>query len=121
MVAGFLVDALGFALITLLGSGSAYAWVLPAFILMPAGMGTGIPAMIGAMLGSVDRSVSGIAAAVTNAARQAGGAIGVAVFGALVGEDIVGGMHLAALVSATLLVAVATCAAFWVPGRIARQ
>ncbi len=110
MVAGFLVDALGFALITLLGSGSAYAWVLPAFILMPAGMGTGIPAMIGAMLGSVDRSVSGIAAAVTNAARQAGGAIGVAVFGALVGEDIVGGMHLAALLSTVLLIAVAVMA-----------
>ncbi len=82
MVAGFLVDALGFALLLLLGPASAYWLALPAFILMPAGMGTGFPAMIGAMLGSVDRSVSGIAAAVTNAARQAGGAIGVAVFGA---------------------------------------
>ena len=91
MVAGFLVDALGFSLLLLLGPASAYWLALPAFVLMPAGMGTGIPAMIGAMLGSVDRSVSGVAAAVTNAARQAGGAIGVAVFGALVGDDVVGG------------------------------
>ena len=120
MVAGFLVDALGFSLLLLLGPASAYWLALPAFILMPAGMGTGIPAMIGAMLGSVDRSISGVAAAVTNAARQAGGAIGVAVFGALVGDDLVGGMHAAAILSAILLVAVAAAAAIWIPGRVAR-
>ena len=120
MVAGFLVDALGFSLLLLLGPTSSYWLALPAFILMPAGMGTGIPAMIGAMLGSVDRSVSGVAAAVTNAARQAGGAIGVAVFGALVGDDLVGGMHAAAILSAALLVATAAAAAIWIPGRAAR-
>ena len=121
MVAGFLVDALGFSLLLLLGPETAYVWALPAFVLMPAGMGTGIPAMIGAMLGSVDRSVSGVAAAVTNAARQAGGAIGVAVFGALVGDDLVGGMHGAAILSAVLLVVVAAAAAIWIPGRVAQR
>ena len=34
-----------------LARASAYWLALPAFILMPAGMGTGVPAMIGAMLG----------------------------------------------------------------------
>lgn len=77
--------------------------------------------MIGAMLGSVDRSVSGGAAAVTNAARQAGSAMGVAVFGTLASRGLVGGLHAAALVSATLLVAVAAVAFVWVPGRAERR
>ncbi len=119
MVVGFLVDAVGFALLLTLGAGSPYWLALPAFVLMPAGMGTGVPAMIGAMLGSVDRSRSGVAAAVTNAARQAGGAIGVAVFGTLAGPDLVGGLHAGAAISAVLLVAMALVALVFVPGRVA--
>ena len=102
----------GFALLLLLGADSPYWLALPAFILMPAGMGTGIPAMIGAMLGSVERSRSGVASAVSNAARQAGGAIGVAVFGTLAGPDLVGGLHVAAALSAVL--SALTAAAAWI-------
>ncbi|MCW6509766.1 MFS transporter [Lichenifustis flavocetrariae] len=119
MVGGFLVDALGFALLLLLGPESPYWLALPAFMLMPGGMGTGIPAMIGAMLGSVERARSGIASAVSNAARQAGGAMGVAVFGTLAGPDLVGGLHAAALLSACLLVVMAAVAFVIVPGRVA--
>ncbi len=116
MVGGFVVDALGFALLLLLGAGSPYGLALPAFILMPGGMGTGIPAMIGAMLGSVERGRSGVASAVSNAARQAGGAMGVAVFGTLAGPDIVGGLHQAALISVALLLAAAAASRLFVPG-----
>jgi DHA2 family methylenomycin A resistance protein-like MFS transporter len=119
MVGGFLVNALGFGLLLLLGAGSPYWMALPAFILMPAGMGTGIPAMIGAMLGSVDRSRSGVASAVTNAARQAGGAIGVAVFGTLAGPDLLGGLHAGAVISVVMLLAMALVAGLLVPGRVA--
>ncbi len=118
MVGGFLVDALGFALLLTLDAGSPYGMALPAFVLMPLGMGTGVPAMIGATLASVDRSRSGVAAAVTNAARQAGGAIGVAVFGTLAGPDLVGGLHVGAVLSAVLLVAMAAAAGVFVPGRV---
>jgi DHA2 family methylenomycin A resistance protein-like MFS transporter len=120
MVGGFLVDALGFLLLLGLGAGSPYWAALPAFVLMPGGMGTGVPAMIGAMLGSVERSRSGVASAVSNAARQAGGAVGVAAFGTLAGPDLVGGMYAAALLSTALLVAAALAAAVLVPGRRAR-
>ena len=119
MVGGFLVDALGFAALLALGASSSYWLALPAFLLMPAGMGTGVPAMIGAMLGSVERSRSGVAAAVTNAARQAGGAVGVAVFGTLAGPDLVGGLHAGAAISAVLLIAMALVALVFVPGRAA--
>ncbi|WP_237479772.1 MFS transporter [Lichenibacterium dinghuense] len=121
MVAGFLVDAFGFALLLTLDAGSPYWLALPAFVLIPAGMGTGIPAMIGAVLASVDRSRSGVAAAVTNAARQAGGAVGVAVFGTLAGPDLVGGLHVGAVLSAVLLVAMALAAWALVPGRVAAR
>ena len=117
MVAGFLVDALGFCLLLLLGGASPYWLALPAFVLMPAGMGTGVPAMIGAMLGSIDRRHSGVASATMNAARQAGGAIGVAIFGALAGPHLVSGLHTSALVSAVLLLASAAIAFVFVPGR----
>ena len=120
MVAGFLVDAAGFCLLLLLGETSSYWFALPAFVLMPAGMGTGVPAMIGAMLGSIERRHSGVASAVTNAARQAGGAIGVAIFGALAGPHLVAGLHTSALVSAALLVACAGIVFVFVPGRVRR-
>jgi DHA2 family methylenomycin A resistance protein-like MFS transporter len=61
----------------------------------------------------VDRSRSGTASAVVNAARQTGGAIGVAVFGALVGStpaQIVQGMRMASWTSVGLLVIATTVA-----------
>lgn len=118
MVIGYLVDAGGFAFLLLLGPHSSYWTALPAFLLMPLGMGTGIPAMIGAMLGSVDHARSGVAAAVTNAGRQAGGAMGVAIYGSLAGSDLLGGLHAAALVSVCLLLAMTLCVAVLVPRRV---
>jgi len=58
------------------------------------------------VLSSVDRKRSGTASAVLNASRQTGGAIGVALFGALVGNtpiQIVGGMKMASFTSMSLL------------------
>ena len=117
MAGGFLVNALGFLLLLLLGADSSYWLALPAFIIMPLGMGTGIPAMIGAMLGSVERARSGVASAVSNGARQAGGAMGVAVFGTLAGTDLVAGLHAAAVISAVLLLGMAGVVWAKVPGR----
>jgi DHA2 family methylenomycin A resistance protein-like MFS transporter len=80
--------------------------MLLPFLVLPAGMGFAVPAMTAAVLSSVDRRRSGTASAVLNAARQTGGAIGVAVFGALVGstsQQIVQGLKTASLVSAALL------------------
>lgn len=71
-------------------------------------MGLAVPTMTTAILASVERHWSGTASAVLNAAHQASGAIGVAVFGALVGgraERIVTGLEHAALASGILLLA----------------
>ncbi|HET8937921.1 MAG TPA: hypothetical protein VFN67_30970 [Polyangiales bacterium] len=67
--------------------------------------------MTTAVLASVDKSRAGSASGVLNAARQAAGAMGVAVLGALAGDrpaEIVAGLQLgAAMCSALLLVAAA--------------
>ena len=113
MVFGALIDAAGFALFLLLGASSSYWLMLPAFALLPAGMGLGVPAMTNTVLCAVDKESSGIASAVLNAARQAAGAIGVALFGALAGdhkENIVSGLHWSALISIALLLGAAAIA-----------
>jgi DHA2 family methylenomycin A resistance protein-like MFS transporter len=121
MIIGALVDALGFGLLLFLGSASPYSAMLLPFALMPAGMGTGVPAMTGAILASVPKERAGIASAVLNAGRQAGGAMGVALFGALAGAEadhIVAGLHLSALVAVLLLCLAAALAFAFVPRRI---
>jgi DHA2 family methylenomycin A resistance protein-like MFS transporter len=59
------------------------------------------------MLGSVDRSRSGVASGTLNTMRQAGSAIGVALFGSLIATTLVSGMHAALMISIGLLVAIA--------------
>ncbi|WP_266159543.1 MFS transporter, partial [Dyella silvatica] len=106
MVVGAALDALGFLLLVSLDDNSSYQAMLPAFVLIPLGMGLAVPAMTTVMLGSVDKARTGTASAVLNAARQAGGAIGVAVFGALVAGavgELVTGLHVAALLSSGFL------------------
>lgn len=114
MVIGALIDAGGFGLLLLLDAQSSYWLMLPAFALLPAGMGLGVPAMTNTVLSAVQPESSGIASGVLNAARQAGGAIGVAVFGAFAGDGrahVVEGLHISAWISIGLLVLAAVMAA----------
>ena len=79
----------------------------------PGGMGLAVPAMTTATLAAVEKQWAGTVSALLNTARQAGGAIGVAIFGALMGsakEHIVGGLHVASIMSAGLLLSAALLA-----------
>jgi len=107
MVLGALVAMLGYVLLLRLNASTSMLSMMAAFVLIPGGMGLAVPAMTTAILSSVPRERSGTASAVLNTARQAGGAIGVAVFGALLGqthEKIIPGLHVAGLISAGLLI-----------------
>jgi MFS transporter, DHA2 family, methylenomycin A resistance protein len=108
MVLGALIGAVGYLLLHRLDGQATFIEMLPAFVLIPVGMGLAVPAMTTSILSSVDRARSGTASAVLNAARQVGGAIGVAAFGALVSEvtagQIVSGLKIAALSAAGLLI-----------------
>ena len=106
MILGAAVTLAGYAMLSQFGSATPYLAMLVPFIVLPAGMGFAIPAMTAAVLSSVDRKRSGTASAVLNASRQTGGAIGVAGFGALVGNtpvQIVQGIKMASLASVALL------------------
>lgn len=86
MLAGATVGALGYGLLGIFGvsADAGFLAMLPGLVLIPAGMGLAVPAMTTAILSSVAPHQGGTASAVLNTARQVGGAIGVAVYGALV-------------------------------------
>lgn len=117
MIIGGLIGASGYALLGLFGiSPHAGFWdMLPGLALIPAGMGLAVPAMTTAILSAVERSQGGTASAVLNTARQVGGAMGVAVYGALVAAPataaILSGIELALAVSTALLLGGALLAA----------
>jgi MFS transporter, DHA2 family, methylenomycin A resistance protein len=106
MIAGAIGTFAGFAMLSQLGLATPYFAMVIPFIAIPGGMGFAIPAMTATVLSSVDRSRSGTASAVVNAARQTGGAIGVAIFGALAGNSpaqIINGLKTASYISLGLL------------------
>ncbi|SFV09890.1 MFS transporter [Pseudoduganella namucuonensis] len=105
MIAGALIAAAGYALLCVLGiaPGSGFMAMLPGLVLIPAGMGLAVPAMTTFILSSVERHQAGTASGVLNMARQVGGALGVAVYGALAAGP--SGVRLAVGVSAGLLLA----------------
>jgi MFS transporter, DHA2 family, methylenomycin A resistance protein len=115
MAAGLLVAAAGLALLASAGAGTPYTHLLPGFVLWGAGLGILTSAVVAAAVGAVDEDRAGLASAVNNTARQAGGAIGIAAFGAIAGEatgaGFVHGFHVALLVAAGLYV-VATVPTF---------
>ena len=71
-------------------------------LLVPMGVGGGlaIPPLTAALLEALPPERAGLASGVFNAARQFGGGLGVAVFGGLIANEFVSGMHLALMLSA---------------------
>jgi DHA2 family methylenomycin A resistance protein-like MFS transporter len=108
MIAGAITAGLGYGLLHFVGASTPLAGLLLPFLLIPSGMGLAVPAMTTAVLASVEARRAGTASAVLNTARQAGGAVGVAAFGALASgaaaAQIVTGMRAATAISVGLLV-----------------
>ena len=115
MIGGALVAGLGYALLIPVGANTPLVALLAAFLLIPGGMGLAVPAMTTTVLASVEPARAGTASALLNTARQAGGAVGVAAFGALTGSgsaaQVVSGLHADTAISAALLL-VAACLAW---------
>lgn len=107
MTIGAVVGALGYALLHFTQADTPLVAMLVPFLLIPAGMGLAVPAMTTAVLASVEHKRAGTASALLNTARQAGGAVGVAAFGALASgagpAAVVSGTRISAAVAAGLL------------------
>jgi DHA2 family methylenomycin A resistance protein-like MFS transporter len=109
MAGGLITAAIGIALLARVGAHSSFAALLPGLLLWGIGLGLLTPAVVAAAVGAVPADRAGLGSAVNNTARQAGGAIGIAAFGALAGRPgtpgFVGGLHAVALVTAVLYLA----------------
>jgi DHA2 family methylenomycin A resistance protein-like MFS transporter len=112
MAGGLMLAAIGFVLLAGIGAGTSYLSMLPAQLLSRFGAGLAVPPMTAALLATVPRSRSGSASGLLNAIRQAGAAIGVAVFGALIRGNVVEGFRIAAVLSGALLLGAGVLAAF---------
>lgn len=87
MAGGLLIALAGAWLMRDIGATTPYDVVLPGLLLLPFGIGLAVPIMTTVVLGTVPSSRAGVASGILNAVRQAGGAIGVALFGALMARS----------------------------------
>jgi DHA2 family methylenomycin A resistance protein-like MFS transporter len=117
MVVGLLVAAVGYWLLHGLDRTTPYVAMLPGLIILPLGIGLAVPTMTTTLLSAVPRSRSGIASGVLNTVRQAGGALGVALFGSFLAQGAIRGVQLALVVSAGMVVVAAIVAVLGVRPR----
>ncbi|MEV6398980.1 MFS transporter [Streptomyces sp. NPDC051907] len=89
-----------------------------AVLLVPVGLGLGlaVPSLTAVLLNDIAADRAGMAAGILNSFRQTGGALAVAVFGALVADrgEFLGGLRVVLCVAAVLLAAT-TAAALMLP------
>ena len=120
---GLAVAGAGLALLATAEAGSAFSALLPAFLLWGIGLGILTPAVVAAAIAAVPGERAGLASAINNTSRQAGGAIGIAVAGAVAGQPgspgFLSGFHAVAVGSACLYVVAAVLGLALIPGQIA--
>jgi DHA2 family methylenomycin A resistance protein-like MFS transporter len=85
MIAGLMLGAAGAALLATTGTGTSL-WLVTGGSILLGLVSLAMPAMTAVVVSAVGPERAGIASGVLNAARQAGGALGVAVLGSLLGS-----------------------------------
>jgi DHA2 family methylenomycin A resistance protein-like MFS transporter len=122
IVTGQLLIAAGLAAVSLL-AGPAPAWLL-ALVMIPVGGGGSltVPSVTAQLLDSVPAERAGIAGGVFNTARQAGGALAVAIFGALLAGQAgdLPGLRLSLLIAGVTVLATAGATLTLRPARLSR-
>ena len=102
VLAGLAVSALGMLALAFLRSKVALSVVL---VPVGTGMGFALPSLTFVLLEAIPAEQAGLAGGLLNASRQTGGALAVALFGALVSGSFMAGMRDSMLVAGGLLVA----------------
>jgi MFS transporter, DHA2 family, methylenomycin A resistance protein len=119
---GLAVAAVGLALLATTNASSSFLAMLPAFLLWGIGLGVLTPAVVAAAIAAVPGERAGLASAINNTSRQAGGAIGIAVAGAVAGQPgssgFVSGFHAVAIGSACLYAIAALLGVGLIPGEV---
>src|SRR5947208_16849341 len=106
MVIGLLLSALACFGFVLVDSQTSYVLLACLLAVLGGGLALVLPAMTEAAIAHAPRAQSGIASGMLNVSRQVGGVIGVAILGALVGnqQTFLSGMHLALVIAGGVLV-----------------
>jgi DHA2 family methylenomycin A resistance protein-like MFS transporter len=118
MAGAQLLSACGFMGILAVGSHGP-TWLL-LLSTIPIGIGGGLasPPMMTALLESVPAERAGVVSGLLSSCRQAGGALGVTLFGLLIsttGFGMATGLRFSAVAAGGLLVAAATASFLWIP------
>jgi MFS transporter, DHA2 family, methylenomycin A resistance protein len=102
-----------------LQQGMPYGAVCAQLVGLGGGLGLLVPPMTSTLLGSVAKHYSGVASGVLNAMRQTGSAIGVALFGSLLGGagGFVAGVRVALVIAAALALCAIVATVVGVPRR----
>jgi MFS transporter, DHA2 family, methylenomycin A resistance protein len=104
MSIGLVLGSAGSAALLAVHNTSGYAAVVPVELGLGLGMGILTAAVVNAAVASLPPDRAGFASGVNNTCRQAVGAVGIAVYGAAVGPDMVSGLHTLAWVGSGLWV-----------------
>lgn len=120
MLAGLAVATVGYVAMLSIQARSSYAVIAPTFIVAGIGIALAVPAVMTAALSGTLPGRTGTGAGVVNTARQVGGAIGVALFGSIIGatgpDGFVLGLHFViAIAGAALALAFLVVLAFMPP------
>lgn len=126
VLTGAILACAGQLSLLLVTTGTGYASLLPALIGVGLGIGVATAPVVATAINSVPPNRSGVASGINNTARQAGTALGVAVFGAIAGnpgntEHFIAALRDLGIVSALLWLAVVVLAVTGINGGRQRQ
>ncbi|MFD0361912.1 MFS transporter [Nocardia sp. GCM10030253] len=89
---GLVVTAVGFGVLATMDVATGFWLPALALALMGSGVGLAMPAAIGALMGAVPSEHAGVGSALNDTIQQAGGALGVAILGAVLASRYTGTM-----------------------------
>lgn len=126
MVFGLALCAAGVIQLAAWAASSPYRVLLPGMLSWGVGLSLLTPAVVAASVAAVPSDRAGLASGMNNTARQTGGAIGIAVFGAVAGspQDVgpfMAALHDLGLVSGVLLLAAIGASWAFIPSKLAAR
>jgi MFS family permease len=101
-IAGYLALTLGFVLLAMFGRETARAWLYIDLMVIGAGLGLSMLTLLIAVQQAVDRTQLGIATSLNQFSRSIGGAIGVAIMGAVLTASLASELRRAAVTGGAL-------------------
>ncbi|WP_235619400.1 MFS transporter [Embleya scabrispora] len=118
LILGQVVQAVGILGLLLVHEDTPTPLLLSLLVPLGIGGGLAVPPLTAAMLESVPPERAGLASGVLSAARQFGGAVGVALLGALIADSahFMTGMRISLIIAAAVLVATTLGVALFLPG-----